>query len=1010
MAKKSCEKHKTFNYYCDECQSLNLKTSSDQNQQRFRYNLLKKTGRRKNLLILVVIVVAILITLAVLWWVPAWFGNINLQDQLYTNKAGGLDYLDFYFLNFWSTNFLFNKTALIGAFIGSIVMSIFPERNLLTIIGTKLRFGKPSRKKALIFWWTIGFVLFYFLGLTLDANNNGFSWAIYLIENGQVELSPFIIFESFDVIFNLSNTDFITIFLYSNLILPIVLFVFGIVILRLVFNIVKYIYLRRNDYLVIGNVLVIVGLICALVFCFMPTLSLDGINIIQILALIFGFFSFTSLGIAVYIFGKAQYKKDSKNYIFSRQKQKKIIYVIVISIVFTITPLLVSIGPLINVNNTEVWTEQQWLKKYNREIEWTRACAGLDMFEERPIENFTASSISGTDLVENESIRVYDQNYAVQYLAASIGSTFEGLADSDIIYFNNTEYWVAPKTVKFSEIEGDTVRTNTELYDHVEGFLAMDTFNGSLVPDVSEIFNISTDYPIFFGESESQRYLEETLGYYEEGTLGAYDSDILLNTGWEQGIENNNYIYDGEPDGVLTGLEGFWKTVNIGLLAYAFQDEHEYVINRNVKDRINKILLPHLKIDYDPYLVFDFLRGKMYYAVSIYTHINIGAYSQYPVLRFIGVCLIDVLNGDMAFYQNPSLDTVNDPTYLLWEIYLTKYNWQTTPTWLLEQLRYPEDLFELQLEANYKYHVQNPSTWRRADDFHERPENGDLFYIESDLGNGIEFVGIDLVEYEGRTATLLAGMYVVRHGDHFGEAIFYHTRTSSENLIGPKTARDTYASEATQEITLIANARHGNTLLYPLGGSIYYFIPTYSTSGDIQNLGLVGFVEAFTREVYYGFEVNETADQFLNISGGVPEPETNITLSYSFEMEDSMTYPSDLANFIITLQNLDTNFTADPLQVKVNLSIYTDTNNNVSYYLILPPYLPIENSTYVDGTDTVVDFTVIDTDLYFGEGLVLNGFVNTTTVVHDIILHCIWTLIVDSEIIYTSPEQWILVI
>jgi len=1012
MAKKSCEKHKKFNYYCEDCRKLNLVSDEGRfrEQGRFRYSLLKKTGRKKRFLILVVIIVAVLISLTVFWWWPAWFGNINLQSQLYANKAGGLDYGDFYFLNFWSTNFLFNKTALIGAFIGSIVMSIFPERNLLTIIGTKLRFGKPSRKKALIFWWTIGFVLFYFLGLTLDANNNGFSWAIYLIENGQVGLSPTIFFDAFDVIFNSSNTDFVTIFLYSNLILPIVLFVFGIVILRLVFNIVKYIYLRRNDYLVMGNALVIVGLICALSFCFMPTLSLDGINTIQILALIFGFFSFTSLGIAIYIFGKAQYKKDSKNYIFSRQKQKKIVYVIVISIVFTITPLLVSIGPLINVNNTEVWTEQQWQKKYQREIEWTRVCAGLDMFEERPIENFTASSTSEADIVKNSSIRVYDQNYAVQYLAASIGSTFEGLADSDIIYFNNTEYWVAPKTVKFSEIEGDAVRTNTELYDHVEGFLAMDTFNGSLVPDVSEIFNISADYPIFFGESESQRYLEETLGYYEEGTLGAYDSDILLNTGWEQGIENNNYIYEAEPDGVLTGMEGFWKTLNIGLLAYAFQEEHEYVINRNVKDRINKILLPHLKIDYDPYLVFDFLRGKMYYAVSIYTHIYIGAYSQYPILRFLGVSLIDVLGGEMTFYRNPTLKTSNDPTYSLWKIYIDKYFPEDNmPDWLKAQLRYPEELFELQLEANYIYHVQNPSTWRRADDFHERPENGDLFYIESDLGNGIEFVGIDLVEYQGRTATLLAGMYVVRHGDHFGEAIFYHTRTSSDNLIGPKTARDTYASEATQEITLIANARHGNTLLYPLGGSIYYFIPTYSTSGDIQNLGLVGFVEAFTRDVYYGFEVNETANQFLNITED-EEPETNITLSYSFEMEDSLTYPSDLANFIITLQNLDTNFSADPLQVKVNLSIYTDTNNNVSYYLILPPTYPIENSTYVDGTDTVVDFTVIDINLYFGEGLVLNGFVNTTTVVHDIILHCIWTLIVDSEIIYTSPEQWISVI
>ncbi|NVM16391.1 MAG: UPF0182 family protein [Candidatus Lokiarchaeota archaeon] len=1003
MAKKSCEKHKKFNYYCEDCQRLN-----QENEGRFKYSLLKKVSFKKKYLLIVVIAVAIVIALAIFWLWPAWFGNINLQSQLYANKAGGLDYFDFYFLNFWSTKFLFNKTALIGALIGSIIMSILPERNLLTIIGTKLRFGKPSHLKALIFWWTIGFVLFYFLGLLLDANNNGFSWAIYLIENGQIELSPTILFDAFDVIFNSSNTDFVTIFLYSNLIVPIVVFVFGVITLRLVLNIVKNVYLRRNDYIVIGNALVIVGLICGLVFCFLPTLSLDGVNIIQILALIFGFFSFTSLGIAIFIFGKAQYKKDSKNYIFSRSKQKKIIYVIVISIIFTITPLLVSIGPLLNLNNTAVWTEQQWNKKYKREIEWTRACAGLDMFEERPIDNFTESSITSDALMVSQ-VRQFDQNFAVQYLAASIGSTFEGLADSDIVYINNKEYWVAPKTVRFSEITGDAVQTNTELYDHVEGFLAMDTFTGDLV-NVTTAFNIPENYPIFFGESESQRYLETTLGYYEEGSLGAYDSDILLGTEWALGIPNNEFRYEGEPDGTLTGIEGFWKTLNIGLFAYAFQNEHKYLINRNLRSRVENILLPQLKIDNDPYLVFDFAQGKMYYAVSVYTYINVGAYAQFPILRFLGVSLVDVISGEMTFYRNPTLKTSNDPTLPLWEIYLDKYFPEDNmPVWLKEQLRYPEDLFELQLQANYIYHVENSVSWRRADDFHERPEDGDLFYIESDLGEGIEYVGLDLVEYKGLTATLLAGMYVVRHGDHFGEAIFYYTRDSGENLIGPKTARETYGSEATQEISLISGARNGNTLLYPIGGSIYYYIPTYSTAGSLQQLKLAGFVEAFSREVGYGENAQEGYIN-LNLTGG--EAPSNISLSYNFDMESTMTYPNDPANFIINLQNFDTNFSAPELQVKVNLSIYTTTeittNLNLTYDLILPDDLyPIENSTYVDGPNTVTNFTVVNTTLYFGEGLVLNGFVNTT--IGGIFIFYTWTLIVDDAIIFTSPENLIYV-
>jgi len=994
MVKKSCEKHKKFNYYCQDCQDANIVKDA-----RFNYNLFKKNGHYKKLILLIIVVVAIITSMAIFWWWPSWYGSINLQAQLYSNKASGINFFDFYFLNLWSTNFIFNKTALIGAFIGSVIMSLPPEKNLLTIIGTKLRFGKPSRLKALVFWWTIGFVMFYLLGLLLDVNNGGFSWTMYLIENGHIQISPNIILDAFAVLFESNNKEFVTIFIYSNLILPVVTFIFGVLILRLVLNIVKNTYLRKNDYYVISNVFLIIGLLCGLGFFFVATLPLDGVNLIQIWAVILGFITMTSLGIFMYLYGKMQFEKDSANYIFSRVKQKKIIYIMVIVIAFTLTPLIFSIGPTLNLNNTAVWTEQQWIKKYNREIEWTWACAGLDIFEERPISNFTESSTT-SDAQMVSQVRQFDQNFAVQYLANKIGTTFEGLADSDIVYINDKEYWVAPKTVKFSLLTGDAVQTNTELYDHVEGFLAMDTFTGDLV-NVSLTFNITENYPIFFGESESARYLEQTLGYSDTGALGAYDSDILLNTEWAEGIPNNKFTYEEEPDGFLTGLEGFWKTLNIGLFAYAFKSEHQYLINRNVINRVYQILLPQLRIDSDPYLVFDMTRGKMYYAVSIYTYINVGSYAQYPILRFLGVSLVDVLNGEMTFYENPSLDTSGDPTSPLWEIYLTKYDWQTVPDWLKAQLRYPEDLFELQLEANYKYHVTNPQTWKRGDDFHERPEDGNLFYIETDLGDGIEYIGLDLVEYQGQTATLLAGIYVVRHGDHFGEAIFYYTRDSDENLIGPKTARDTYKSEATQELSLISGAIHGNTLIYPLGGSIYYYIPTYSLSGIVQELKLAGFVEAFFRNVGYG-ENAQDAYNNLNLTEG--EIISNVSISYNFEMETSMTYPDNPANFEITLQNFDTNFSAPGLDVKVNLSVYSNTDLNVDYSLILPPDMyPIENTTFIDGLYTGVNFTIINTTLYFGEGLVLNGFLNTT--IGSVIIYFKWTLIVDDAIIYESQDN-----
>ena len=473
--------------------------------------------------------------------------------------------------------------------------------------------------------------------------------------------------------------------------------------------------------------------------------------------------------------------------------------------------------------------------------------------------------------------------------------------------------------------------------------MALNSSSGALV-NVSEVFGVAEDYPIFFGESESQRFLAQQGDY---GGLGAYDNDILLGTEWGAGIPNNKYNYTGEPDGILTGLEGFWYTAGFGLWGYVFQEEHQYLINRNVKDRVSAILLPGLRIDNDPYLVFDSDNEKMYYAVSIYTSLNVGSYAMFPIMRFLGISLIDVVNGEMTFYKNPTLETLSDPTYLLWQVYTQKYDWQDAPSWLVQQLRYPEDLFEQQLEANYIYHVDNPTTWRRADDFHERPEQGDLFYIETDVGEGIEYVGLDLVEYQGVEARTLAGIYIVRHATksvtNFGEAIFYSTRASTEQLIGPKTARDTYTSEASQELFTVINRRNGNTLIYPLGGSIYYYIPTYSNVEGLQELQLAGFVEAFTREVGYGSDAFDAYSDLENFppgafslfsTAGNPDIDGNFLLNWS---------ASDFADSYSIYQN-NTLIVENLPETQRNLQINDLTNGEYNFYVVAQNDYGLETS------------------------------------------------------------------
>jgi hypothetical protein len=1056
--KKSCSKHKRFNYYCEDCRAANEEKmdkilypdaisekgkikeekfvdkeipttpyergpsreaeGGPPKEPRYRYTPVRgKRNYKRYLLISVPIIVAIVL-MAIFWFIPSWMAGINLQYQLYLNKGGSLNYIEFFTLNFWSSQFIINKTALIGALIACAIMSIPPSRTIFTLIGTQLGWGRTSRLRALIYWWTIGFGIFYLIGQLIDATSY-FGWAAYLVEKGMFTLPLDLMNSAFNVLFDSTSTDLTSIFLYSAIYLPIFNFIMGIIIFRIILNLIENIYLKRNDFYAIGDVLILIGVILGIVFFNLPTMSLDGLALLQSAALIVGFIGFIALGITVDIYGFIRTRDTSRGYLMETPQQVRVGIMGVILIVIILFPLFASIPLAVNIESNNVtWGLERWDKQIAREVQWTRICAGLDMFEDRSIENYTSSTIVQDSEILT-LVRQYDQSAAVQIMSAQIASKYESIADSDIIYIGGNEYWVSPKTLRMSGISQGGVELHTALFDHVEGFLAMDTYSGDLLTTNAEYlsaFNVSQNYPIFFGEHESTLFVSQY--YYSSndedflfdltGGIGAYDTDILLNTTWSSGIENLKYSYEGEPDGSLVDLEQFWFTANLGLFPYAINlSSSSYLINRNIKTRVRQALLPGLWIDDDPYLIFNINNGKMYYGVSICTEIQIGSYSKSPIYRFLGICLVDVLDGTMEYFKNPTLkeNANDDPTYPFWHIYMNKYPWDDAPDWLIDQLRYPENLFERQLAYQYYYHVQDPTTWRRGDDFHERPDNGDLFYIETDLGEGIEYVGIDLVEYVGREAKILAGIYAIRHSDHFGEAILYHTRNLTQiNLIGPATARDYYGTAATQEIELITGHRYGNTLLYPLAGTLYYFIPSYATVSGIQELKLAGLVNGFSGETTgYGLTVTE-AYAALNLTEEVEEEEEELgNYSFAYTIDSGATDP-DPANSRIEIEILDTNITHAARRVIINVSIYSDRVNAS----MLSNSSLVKSAFTWNGSNVGYNYTLQDQELFPGEGRVhyVQYYANFTGLsVGGIIVSIKYTVIIDGIVTYLSDTE-----
>jgi len=107
MAKKSCEKHEKFNYYCEDCQEANRKYEVQQqvkNLERPNIDKIEGSGKpptkkssisslfqkyprfKKYFKILLPTVVIILVILSIFWFWPAWFGEINLNAQLYEDN------------------------------------------------------------------------------------------------------------------------------------------------------------------------------------------------------------------------------------------------------------------------------------------------------------------------------------------------------------------------------------------------------------------------------------------------------------------------------------------------------------------------------------------------------------------------------------------------------------------------------------------------------------------------------------------------------------------------------------------------------------------------------------------------------------------------------------------------------------------------------------------------------------------------------------------------------------
>ncbi|MCX7102406.1 MAG: UPF0182 family protein [Methylobacter sp.] len=193
------------------------------------------------------------------------------------------------------------------------------------------------------------------------------------------------------------------------------------------------------------------------------------------------------------------------------------------------------------------------------------------------------------------------------------------------------------------------------------------------------------------------------------------------------------------------------------LFAFYFKDEKIFFstnisteskvkIRRNITERIST-LTPFLHLDKDPYLVIT--KDRFYWIQDAYTLSDkypvskpadddfLEGHQNFNYIRNSVKIIVDAYDGDVDFY-------ISDPSDAIIQAYSSAYpglfkSLEEMPNELKQHLRYPRDLYYLQMKVYAKYHQQSPElfyeqaeTWAQAN---VRGEPVLPYYQTMDFGN-----------------------------------------------------------------------------------------------------------------------------------------------------------------------------------------------------------------------------------------------------------------------------------
>ncbi|MBT5830905.1 MAG: UPF0182 family protein [Candidatus Latescibacteria bacterium] len=497
-------------------------------------------------------------------------------------------------------------------------------------------------------------------------------------------------------------------------------------------------------------------------------------------------------------------------------------------------------------------------------IDYTRKAYGLDRVH---VVDFPGNSDLTTQDIENnqltiQSIPLWDRRplMATYSQLQEIRSYYRfNSVDVDRYTIDGTYQQVMLAGREFtrdaSDLQVDTWVNNHLVYTHGYG-LVMSPANeivGEGLPGFI-IKDIPPTSPPELPVARPEIYYGENMRNYVVVNTNTPEFD------YPKGDENVYTTYQGKG-GVPVG--GFWKRLVFALrfgdpyllFTGALNADSRLMYDRHIGQRLNEDspkrlskIAPFLNYDSDPYLTL--IDGRLLWIQDAYTVTNMYPYSfpfGRPYLREMNYIrnsvkvVLDAYDGTVTYYawdeEDPLLKTYRK---IFPGLIQPK---STIPKSLIEHLRYPLDLFDIQAELYNTYHMTSANVFYNREDVWETPTE---FYgtMDRPISMSPYYATVRLPEAEkeeyilmlpatpsGRP-NMIGWVFARCDAPNYGDLVVY--KLPKEKLIyGPVLIerRINQDTEVSREITLWdqrgSDVIRGNLLVIPIENSFIYVEPLY---------------------------------------------------------------------------------------------------------------------------------------------------------------------------------------